>query len=73
MKLTIRVKANARENRVEALGKNEYRVIVKAPAKEGRANEAVIEVLSEHFGVAKSRFEITGGLQSKNKIVLMRE
>ena len=40
-----------------------------APALEGRANEALIDVLSEHFGVKRSTIEIVKGLKSRYKIV----
>jgi hypothetical protein len=69
MKYTIKVKANAKENAVlEGLG-GELRVLVKAPPQEGRANEAVIEILAAHFKIPKSSVAIVGGFKSKNKIV----
>ncbi|MCM8790215.1 MAG: DUF167 family protein, partial [Candidatus Omnitrophica bacterium] len=37
---------------------NEFVVRVNAPAKEGRANEAVIAALSGYFGIPKSRIRI---------------
>lgn len=69
MKYTIRVKTNAKQNAVEEGPGGELRVLVKAPPQEGRANEAVIETLAEHFSVSKSRVAIVGGFKSKIKIV----
>lgn len=69
MKLTIQVKTNAKMNNVEKCGQGRWRVQVKAPPQEGRANEAVIEVLAEHFRVPKSQVAILGGFKSKTKIV----
>jgi uncharacterized protein len=69
MRLTISVKPNARKEAVEAIAPGEYRVSVKAPAQEGRANEAVIRVLAEHFKVAKSRVRITHGHKGKKKLI----
>lgn len=69
MKLTIKVKTNAKENRVENTADGGWRVLVKAPPQEGRANEAVIEALAGHFCVPKSRIAIIGGFKSKTKIV----
>ncbi|MBU0894961.1 MAG: DUF167 domain-containing protein, partial [Candidatus Omnitrophica bacterium] len=40
-----------------------------APAKEGKANEALIIALKHYFNVPKSRISIASGLGSKNKIV----
>jgi len=45
------------------------KVYLTAPALEGRANEALIDVLSEHFGVKRSTIEIVKGLKSRYKIV----
>jgi hypothetical protein len=69
MKISIRVKPNAKENKVEKTGRNQFSVWVKAAAKEGKANKEVIEVLAEHFKVPKSCISIITGLTSKRKIV----
>ncbi len=69
MKYTLKVKTNAKENAVEEGPGGELRVRVKAPPQEGRANEAVIEVLAKHFDVPKSRVAIVGGFKSKTKVV----
>jgi uncharacterized protein (TIGR00251 family) len=73
MKLTIKVKTNAKENSVEEGPEGEFRVRVKAPPQEGRANEAVIEALAAHFKIPKSRVTIVGGFKSKTKIVRLGE
>ena len=73
MKLTIKVKTNAKENAVEEGPGGELQVRVKAPPQEGRANEAVIEVLAAHFKIPKSRVAIVGGFKSKTKIVRLGE
>lgn len=69
MKITVKVKANSKKNSVEEGPGGELRVFVKAPPQEGRANEAVIEVLAAHFRVPKSRITIIGGFKNKNKTV----
>jgi len=69
MKIIAKVKAHSKEERVEKTGKGEFNIWVKAPATEGRANEAVREALSGYFGVAKSRVEILKGHTSKNKVI----
>ena len=47
----------------------EYKVSVKEPAKEGRANWAVERALAKHFNVSPSRVRIVSGQTSKTKIV----
>jgi uncharacterized protein (TIGR00251 family) len=69
MKLFVKVKANAKEEKIEKPKENEFILCVKAPAKEGRANKAVIELLSKYFDTPKSRVTIIKGIKSKNKII----
>jgi len=68
MQYTIQVKTNAKKNAVEASAVG-LRVLVKAPPQEGRANEAVIETLAEHFRVPKNHIVIIRGFTSKHKVV----
>jgi uncharacterized protein (TIGR00251 family) len=68
MKITLTVKANAKQDKVEETPAGVYRVQVKAPPVEGRANEAVIKVLAKHFGVPKSDVAIIAGMGSKRKV-----
>jgi len=69
MKISIIAKPNKKEEKVEKIDENEFKVFVKAAAKEGRANERISEVLAEYFGVAKSDINIVSGLNSKHKII----
>ena len=69
MKIFVRVKANKKEDKVEQTDEKNYQVLVKAPAKEGKANEAVVKILAAHFKVPKSNIEIVSGLKSKMKVV----
>lgn len=69
MKIFVTARPRAKENRVEKLGETHFKVFVKAAPKEGKANRAVIEVLSAHFGLPKSRFSIVRGETSKTKVV----
>lgn len=68
MKISVRVKPNTKEEKVEKVGEV-FTVYVKEPAKEGRANRAVIELLSEYFKIPKSQIVILTGIKSKQKII----
>jgi len=46
-----------------------YRARLQAPPVDGKANEALIELLSKEFGVPKRAVEITKGPASRNKTV----
>lgn len=69
MRISVKVKPGAKEDRVEKVGTSELSVRLKAPPKEGKANKALIGILSEYFSVPKSRISIARGESGKNKIV----
>ncbi|MCM8780428.1 MAG: DUF167 domain-containing protein [Candidatus Omnitrophica bacterium] len=69
MKILVKVKSNARQEKIEKISKNQFQVWVKEPPQNQRANRAVIEVLSNYFGISKSQIKITSGLRSKQKCI----
>ncbi|MCJ7669022.1 MAG: DUF167 domain-containing protein [Dehalococcoidia bacterium] len=68
MKIQIKVKPNSKTEELSREG-DSFVVKVKEPPKEGKANQAVIKLLAEHFGVPQSQVRILSGLRSKNKVV----
>ncbi len=68
MKIFVKVKPGAREERIEKISENNFSVWVKEKPHEGRANEAAIRVLAEHFGVPKSDIVLLKGKTSRQKI-----
>ena len=71
MKIKVRVAARSSREEVVETG-DDYLVRVKAQPREGKANEAVIKLLAEYFGVSRSSVRITSGLSGRNKIVEIR-
>ena len=69
MRISVRVKPNARKNEVKEVGERSYLVSVTAPPVEGKANERMIELLSKHFGKAKSRIVILKGASGREKLI----
>jgi uncharacterized protein (TIGR00251 family) len=69
MKLKITVKPNARRDEVVRNGDGTLLVRVNAPPVEGKANERVIELLSEFLQKPKRSMSIISGFKGKNKIV----
>jgi uncharacterized protein YggU (UPF0235/DUF167 family) len=64
MRLEVKVVPNAKKNFFD--GKKVY---VRAKAKDGKANAAVIEVLAEYFSVKKNKLKIIHGEKSREKII----
>jgi len=68
MKFFVSVKPGAKAEKVTASGTN-LSVSVKAPPREGKANEAVIASLAAHFKVAQSAISIISGHAAREKVV----
>ncbi|NQS99860.1 MAG: DUF167 domain-containing protein, partial [Candidatus Omnitrophica bacterium] len=67
----VKVKPQAKENKVKKLGLNSYAVWVKAKAIEGKANQAVTKVLSEYFDLSKSKITLIKGTKTREKIFVV--
>ncbi len=67
--ILIRVQPRAKRNAVVADASGALKVYVTAPPEDGRANEAVIELLAEHFGVKRRQIEIVSGEKCREKVV----
>lgn len=69
MKIQIRVKTNSRVSKIEKLPDQTFKVSVCSQREKGRANEEVVDLLSQYFDVAKNRVRIISGLGSAFKTV----
>jgi uncharacterized protein (TIGR00251 family) len=72
MKIQVKVKPNSKTEEVSQ-ERDSFTVKVKEPPKEGKANQAVIKLLAEHFGVPQSRVRILSGFRSRNKLIEVAE
>lgn len=68
MKIEVYVHANSKSPRTEKAPNGTLHIYVMEPATEGKANRAVVEVLSEIFKTSKSSINLIHGEKSKNKI-----
>ncbi|PHP45253.1 hypothetical protein B6V01_004905 [Methanosarcinales archaeon ex4572_44] len=66
--IRVRVASNARRDEVLNDG-DEFRVYVRAPAVEGKANGAVVKLLAEFFDVRRSGVRIIRGVHSRDKVI----
>lgn len=69
MKIFVRVKLRARENKVEKIDDTHFIVFVTEPPEKGRANKLLIRLLSDYFNLPVSQISITSGVHSKEKII----
>ncbi|MFA6594333.1 MAG: DUF167 domain-containing protein [Candidatus Buchananbacteria bacterium] len=69
MQILVEVKPNSKHEAVEKITDSVYKVRVRAPAQEGKANEAVIRTLADYFKVAKGLIKLKTGKTSRTKVI----
>jgi uncharacterized protein (TIGR00251 family) len=69
VRLRVRVKPRASKSRVLCEREGELEVAVAAPPVDGAANEALVRVLSEYFGVPRSAVTIARGERGGSKLI----
>lgn len=73
MVMLIKVKPNSKQPGLEQLPDGSWVAKVAAPPVDGKANDALIRLIADHFGVAKSRVTIQTGASARLKRVLVEE
>ncbi len=73
-RITVKLTPGAKKNEVggwetDAAGARFLRVFVTAAPEKGKANAALIKLLSKHWGVPKSAIEIVRGETSRVKVI----
>ena len=69
--LELRVQPGARRPRIVGVHGEALKIAVNAPPEDGKANQAVIELLTELLAVPRRQVQITRGLSSRSKTVLI--
>jgi len=72
MKIHVKVKPSSKTEELSREG-DSFVVKVKEPPKEGKANQAVIKLLAEHFSVPQNQVRILSGSRSRNKVIEVSE
>ena len=73
MKISVKVKPQAKEDKIERVGSSSYVVWTKAKAIEGKANRAAAGILSEYFNVARSKISLIKGKGARDKIFTLNK
>lgn len=71
--LKVKVHADEKKNKIVQKSEDSFEIWVKAPAEQGRANEAVRTILAEHIGVPENKLSLIKGATSPAKIFLKRQ
>jgi uncharacterized protein (TIGR00251 family) len=67
--INIRVRPNAKQNKVGGEIAGRLIVFVQAPAIDGKANDAVAKVIAEHFEVRSRDIKIIRGETNRDKTI----
>ncbi len=72
MKIRCKIKPNSKKGNLIQKSQDEsgefFKIFVRELAIEGKANLAVIELLSKEFGVSKNQVSLKTGIKSRFKI-----
>ena len=67
--IELRAQPRARRNALDCSAAQALKAAVTAPAEDGRANKAVIELLANQWRLPKSAFEVTRGAAARDKVL----
>ncbi len=68
----LRVQPRASRNAIAGVMGDAIKLVITAPPVDGKANQAVIEYLSDLFRVSKSSIVIVSGETGRNKVIAIR-
>jgi hypothetical protein len=71
MKVFVSVKTKAKEDKVEKIDEDHFKVKVKELPIDGKANKKVMRLLSNYFKVPLSNITITSGHKGSRKRILI--
>jgi hypothetical protein len=69
MRYTVRVQPRSSQDRVVRNSDGSLKVYLRVPPAEGKANEALKEIIADEFGVSRSRVKILRGERSREKVI----
>ena len=71
VRFAVRLTPRAALDRVDGVTDGVLRARVGAPAVEGAANNALVRLIAEELGVARSSVRIVAGASSRQKLVVV--
>ncbi|MFO7638222.1 MAG: DUF167 domain-containing protein [bacterium] len=69
MRIRVTVRPGCRVESIEERPDGPLLARVRAPAREGKANDAVIAAVARHFGVPRSSVRILRGQSGRDKLI----
>jgi len=69
MMIEVTVRTRSKRRSLEKIGEGRYKAYLTEAPVDGKANNSLIELLSDTLGLPKSRLKIIRGIRSKQKII----
>jgi uncharacterized protein YggU (UPF0235/DUF167 family) len=69
MYIKVRVFPKSKKEEMKVVGDNRFEIKVKEKAERNMANERVLQILSEHFGIEQKKIKIINGHHSPSKLL----
>lgn len=69
MKIFVKAKPNAKEERIVKIDDSNFEAYIKEPPRQGQANTAIIRALADFLHIAQSRLRISAGHTSRKKVI----
>ena len=69
VRIKVRAQPRAPRNEVVEYRGETLRIRVKNPPEKGKANTAILELLSEFLGVSRSHVKVLRGFTSRDKLI----
>jgi uncharacterized protein (TIGR00251 family) len=70
--LAVRAQPGAKRNGILGEHSGALKVAVTAPPLDGRANDAILDLLASWLGAKRSHLELLRGASNRNKVVLLK-
>ncbi len=67
--IQVKVKPNSKKSLLEETAEGPWLAHIKSPPVDGKANQELISLLSEHFRCPKGAILIKSGMSSRTKLV----
>ncbi len=67
--IKVKVKPNSKQQLIKEETDGSWKICLKSPPVDGKANQELIKLLAKKFNVRKSEITIKSGCSSKNKLI----
>jgi hypothetical protein len=71
-KIVVQVQPKAKQNQVLRYADGVWHLKIAAPPVEGKANQGLVNFLSEVLGISKASLTIEKGLTAKRKVIAVK-